>query len=161
MSSQCPDKDKIPKSKWAIRRSETYLQALNEKETTNDETIEKDNHNSISHCTKIEWSGVQTSLENSNTKTTKMRNKIMLDTGSAMIYFGNKNMVKDLYHRVGALTVENSKCLLRTDIIQHCPVTKEDVKIVEDIFGPSMSQSKRVSTRKTPEIVRSDKVEIL
>ena len=53
-------------------------------------------------------------------------------------------------------TVENFKVLLRMNTIQNCPVTIEDVKIAEHIFGPDMLSLKGKSTRRKPKPVRKD-----
>jgi hypothetical protein len=65
-----------------------------------------------------------------------------------------------LYHIVGTSTMNNFKLLLRMNVIQNCPVTVEDVKISEKIFGPDMSSLKGKSTRRKPKPVRSDLIEI-
>ena len=57
-------------------------------------------------------------------------------------------------------TVENFKVLLCMNAIQNCPVTVEDVKIAEHIFGPDMSSLKGKSMRRKPKPVRKDLVEI-
>jgi hypothetical protein len=46
------------------------------------------------------------------------------------------------------------------NVIQNCPVTVEDVNISEKIFGPDMSSLKGKSTRRKPNPVRSDLIEI-
>ena len=56
--------------------------------------------------------------------------------------------------------MENFKALLRMNAIHNCPVTVEDVKIAERIFGPDMSSLKGKSTRRKPKPVRKDLVEI-
>ena len=67
---------------------------------------------------------------------------------------------RKLYHIVGTPTVENFKALLRMNAIHNCPVTVEDVKIAERIFGPDMSSLKGKSMRRKPKPVRKDLVEI-
>ena len=47
---------------------------------------------------------------------------------------------RKLYHIVGTQTLENSKSLLRMNIIKHCTVTPKDVNIAEKIFGPDVYQ---------------------
>ena len=56
--------------------------------------------------------------------------------------------------------MENFKALLRMNAIHNCPVTVEDVKIAERIFGPDMPSLKGKSTRRKPKPVRKDLVEI-
>ena len=56
--------------------------------------------------------------------------------------------------------MENFKLLLRMNTIKNCPVTVEDVSIVEKIFGPDMSSLKGKSTRRKTKPVRKDNIEI-
>ena len=65
-----------------------------------------------------------------------------------------------LYYMCGAPTVENFKHLLQANMIQDCPVTVDDVKIAEKIFGPDIGALKGRTTRKTPPVVRMDNIEI-
>ena len=74
--------------------------------------------------------------------------------------FDRAKTARKLYHIVGTPTVENFKALLRMNTIHNCPVTVEDVKIAERIFGPDMSSLKGKSTRRKPKPVRKDLVEI-
>jgi hypothetical protein len=63
---------------------------------------------------------------------------------------------RKLYHIVGTPTMNNFK----SNVIQNCPVTVEDVNISEKIFGPDMSSLKGKSTRRKPKPVRSHLIEI-
>ena len=74
--------------------------------------------------------------------------------------FDRAKTARELYHIVGAPTVENFKALLRMNAIKNCPVTAEDVTISEKIFGTDMSTLKGKSTRKKPTPVREDIIEI-
>ena len=74
--------------------------------------------------------------------------------------FERARTARKLYHNVGTPTVENFKALLRSNVIQNCPVTVEDVNIAEKIFGPSVSSLKGKSTRQKPKPVRADVIEI-
>ena len=50
--------------------------------------------------------------------------------------------------------------ILRSNQVQECPVTVEDAKIANKIWGPDVPSLKGKTTRKTPPAVRSDIVEI-
>ena len=70
--------------------------------------------------------------------------------------------VRKLYHNVGTPTIESFKALLtvRSNIIQNCPVTIEDVTIADKIYGPDISSLKGKSTRRKPKPVKKDTIEI-
>jgi hypothetical protein len=61
--------------------------------------------------------------------------------------FEHVKEARRLYHIVGTPTVSNLKSLLRMNAIQNCPVTVEDVNILEKIFEPDMSSLKGKWTR--------------
>jgi hypothetical protein len=50
--------------------------------------------------------------------------------------------------------------ILRSNQVQECPVTVEDAKIANKIWGPDVPSLKGKTTRRTPPAVRSDIVEI-
>jgi hypothetical protein len=56
-------------------------------------------------------------------------------------------VARNLYHKVGAPSVDNFKRLLRLNQIKNCPVLPEDVDIASKIFGPDMSTIKGKSKR--------------
>ena len=74
--------------------------------------------------------------------------------------FERAKTARELYHIVGTPTVENFKNLLKMNAIRNCPVTSEDVTIAEKIFGPDMSSLKGKSTRRKPNPVKEDVIEI-
>ena len=57
-------------------------------------------------------------------------------------------------------TVENFKYILKSNGIKNCPVTIDDVKIAEDIWGKDISYLKGKTTRSRPPVVKSDLIEI-
>ena len=61
---------------------------------------------------------------------------------------------------VGPPTVENFKMMLKTNIIKNCPVTIEDVNIAERIYGKDIATLKGKNTRRTPNIIVNDEIEI-
>ena len=92
----------------------------------------------------------------SNLISTVTKNK----KGYTIRQFERTKGARKLYHIVGTPTMENFKLLLQTNIIKNCPVTVEDVNIVDQIFGPDMSSLKGKSTRRKPNPVRKDLIEI-
>ena len=74
--------------------------------------------------------------------------------------FERAKEARKLYHNIGAPTIENFKYILKGNMIQNCPVTVEDVKIAEDIWGKDISYLKGKTTRSRPPVVKSDLIEI-
>ena len=74
--------------------------------------------------------------------------------------FERAKEARKLYHNVGAPTVENFKYILKGNKIKNCPVTIEDVKIAEEIWGKDISYLKRKTTRSKPPLVKADLIEI-
>ena len=101
---QCPMKNKIPKSEWAIRKAELHMQSVSE-DDQDDSSIESGTATSKSSKTsrtsksekKQEWSGMQLTLHTSGTNMMdSMQNCITLDTGSTMSIFGNHELVENI-----------------------------------------------------------------
>ena len=57
-------------------------------------------------------------------------------------------------------TIYELPTLLCQNMIKNCPVTAEDAKIVEKSFGPDMGELQGKTTRKTPNPVWDDTIEI-
>jgi len=67
---------------------------------------------------------------------------------------------RELYHNMGSPTVDNFKNLLRMNVIKNCPVTLEDIKTAEAIFGPAMSTLKGKTTRKKLKPIQRDEIKL-
>ena len=65
-------------------------------------------------------------------------------------------MTKNIYHMVGAPTLQNLKMMIRQNIIQNYTVTFEDIEIAEKIFGADVSTLKGITTRQRPKVVVGD-----
>jgi hypothetical protein len=74
--------------------------------------------------------------------------------------FEQAKRARELYHIVGAPTIETFKTLIKMNSIRNCPVTMEDVNITEKIFGADMLSLKGKLTRRKSTPVREDTVEI-
>jgi hypothetical protein len=74
--------------------------------------------------------------------------------------FQQAKKARELYHILGAPTIETFKTLLKMNAIRNCPVTTEDVKIAGNICGPNMLSLKGKSTRRKSTPVQEDTVEI-
>ena len=56
--------------------------------------------------------------------------------------------------------MENMKMIFCHNLIKNCPVTTEDVKLTNSIFGPDISTMKGPSTRPNPVQVIDDSIDI-
>jgi hypothetical protein len=72
----------------------------------------------------------------------------------------NPKKARKLYHIIGCPTVENYQHILKQNINRNCPVTIEDLKIAQKIFGPDIGALKGKSTTSKPQPVKSDLIEI-
>ncbi|KAL7573431.1 hypothetical protein ACA910_013750 [Epithemia clementina (nom. ined.)] len=122
-SPQCPKKDSIPKSEWAIKKAEQLLQT----EDGNDENSDDDNESIESNATsgtnrstgsncgqgRRSWSNFQTNMMNAGDENT-MQEAITLDNGSTLSLFCNPDLVDNI--RETSSTLE-----LRTNAgTRHC-----------------------------------------
>jgi hypothetical protein len=74
--------------------------------------------------------------------------------------FERAKEARKLYRIMGCATIQDFKNILRQNVIQNCPITTEDVKIAEAIFGPDIGTIKGKKTRPKPPQVRPNIVEI-
>jgi len=65
-----------------------------------------------------------------------------------------------LYEVIGYPSVRDYKIVVQTNQIKDCPVTIDDIKISEKIFGPDVYALKGKSTRPRPRVVVNDYIEI-
>ena len=110
IAPQCPMKNKIPRSEWAIKKAEMHMQSISEK-SHDDSSIESgtETTNSKSSAKKQEWSGMQLTLYHQlsdvppgssgigmSMYSDSMGDNITLDTGSTMSIFGNSKIVENI-----------------------------------------------------------------
>jgi hypothetical protein len=69
-------------------------------------------------------------------------------------------LAQELYTNIGYPSIRDFKALVKNCLINNCPVTIEDIKIAEDIFGPSVYALKGKTTRTAPTRVETDYVEV-
>ena len=67
---------------------------------------------------------------------------------------------RELYHLLGAPSLENYKGFIKMNGVLNCPVRLEDIRIAENIFGPDMATLKGKSTRPNPKPVLQDWIEL-
>ena len=74
--------------------------------------------------------------------------------------FERAKRARDLYHALGTPSINDFKAILRMNSINNNPVTTDDIKIAEKIFGPDIGALKGKSTRRKPAPVVDDYIEI-
>ena len=90
MSPKCPEKDKIPREDWAIRKAALHMQA---KKTKDDEEASQ----SDKSPKKTGWSGMQVCLmDKKKDISSKMKDDIILDNGSTLSIFANPELVEGI-----------------------------------------------------------------
>ena len=80
--------------------------------------------------------------------------------GYTKTQFKRACIARDLYHSVGAPTLENFKKFITMGGIHNCPIRAADVDIAENIFGPDMATLKGKSVCKKPKPVVEDWLEL-
>ena len=58
----------------------------------------------------------------------------------------------NIYHIVGASTLQNLKMMIRQNIIFNLPVTVEDIETSEKIFGADVYTLKGITTKQNPKV---------
>jgi hypothetical protein len=74
--------------------------------------------------------------------------------------FEQAKMARDLYHAMGTPSISDFKAMLWMNVIGNNPVTTEDIKIADKIFGPDIGALKGKTTRRKPAPVVNDQIEI-
>ena len=74
--------------------------------------------------------------------------------------FERAKRARDLYHALGTPSINDFKAILRMNTVTNNPVTTEDIKIAESIFGKDIGAIKGKTTRRKPAPVVSDYIEI-
>jgi hypothetical protein len=74
--------------------------------------------------------------------------------------FERAKRARDLYHALGTPSIKDFKAMLRMNTVIGNPVTTEDIKIAEKVFGPDIGALKGKTTRRKPAPVVSDYIEI-
>jgi hypothetical protein len=67
---------------------------------------------------------------------------------------------RDLCRVIGCPSIRDYKHIVQTDQIKNCPVTLEDIRVSERIFGQDMYAIKGKSTRSKPKVVINDYGEV-
>ena len=69
-------------------------------------------------------------------------------------------LANDIYIKIGCPSVKDFKHLIANNLINNCPVTIEDVKNAEDIFGKNIHNLKGKTTRRKPVRIETDYVDV-
>ena len=74
--------------------------------------------------------------------------------------FERAKMARRIYHMMGAPTIAHLAKLIQTNMIRNNPLTMEDVKLAQAIFGEDVATLKGKSTRKQTPTRRTDYIDI-
>ena len=74
--------------------------------------------------------------------------------------FERAKIARDVYHAIGNPSISDYKNIIKTNGLRNCPVTIEDINIAEKIFGKDVSTLKGKTTRKKPNVVINDYIEV-
>ena len=74
--------------------------------------------------------------------------------------FKKAKRARDFMHATGSATTNDLLALMRMNLVTNCPITLDDVKLMEAIFGPDAASIKGRTTRETPDPVTRDLIHI-
>ena len=74
--------------------------------------------------------------------------------------FERAKRARDMFHALGAPSVQNVKAAISMGLIKNCPVTVKDVDLVARIFGPDIGIIKGKTTRRKPKPVVDNHISI-
>ncbi len=69
-------------------------------------------------------------------------------------------LARKMYRMIGYPLINDFKIAIKNNLINNCPVTAEDVKNAEKIYGPSIAALQGKTTRTTPEEVKTDMIPV-
>ena len=69
-------------------------------------------------------------------------------------------LARQLYHNIGTPSLRDFKAVIRMNAISNCPITLEDIKIAEQIYGKDIASLKGKTTRTKPLPVIKDYIDI-
>ena len=61
-----------------------------------------------------------------------------------------------LHHMTMHPSIQDHKMAVETHAVRNCPVTRRDIEITEDIWGPTLEPLKGKTTRKKPTVAKHD-----
>ena len=64
--------------------------------------------------------------------------------------------VRAIYAKIGCPSIADFKSMIRYQMINNCPITLEDVKIAEEVFGPDIHGLKGKTVPKNPSRVETN-----
>ena len=99
--------------------------------------------------------GKQTSLINHSVESVNENKALFTDR-----QVQRAKLTRNIYHALGTPSVNDFKSIITANMVKNLPITIEDIKIAEKIFGPDVGALKGKTTRQKPAPVVSDYIEI-
>jgi hypothetical protein len=102
---------------------------------------------------------------NTTTKNTSLINHSIESVKENKLLYTNRQFerakqARNIYHALGTPSLNDFKAIITFNQIRNMPVTLDDIKIAEKIFGPDVGSLKGKTTRQKPAPVVSDYIEI-
>ena len=66
----------------------------------------------------------------------------------------------EAYIKIGCPSINDFRLMIKNGLVNNCPITIEDVNAAQDTFGSNLYNLKGKTTRRTPDIVKTDYVEV-
>ena len=67
---------------------------------------------------------------------------------------------REYVHAMGTPSIPDLLAMIRMNLVKDCPITTEDVRLAEKIYGPDVGTIKGKTTRRKPTPVVKDEIEI-
>jgi hypothetical protein len=67
---------------------------------------------------------------------------------------------REYFHAMGTPSIPDLLAMIRMNLVKDCPITTEDVRLAEKIFGPDVGTIKGKTVRRTPAPVVKDEIDI-
>ena len=80
--------------------------------------------------------------------------------GYAPRQIASAKLARKAMNMMGSLSTDVFKYMVRTNLVNNCPVTVDSIKIADDVFGPDAASLQGKMTRNRPQLVDPDFVDV-